>query len=90
MRRLHGKENLPIKAFDTLWFYLMPFLCGTAGAELNFSLIDSSTVRKSFVIIFAALIIRFIVTYFVGFAKRILNWKERVFIAVAWISKGAL
>lgn len=66
-----------------------PLLFGVIGAALDFSAIDSSVIPKSLGVIAGGVLIRCVAATFATFGAG-LSWKERIFIALAWLPKATV
>lgn len=83
-------NNKPKKELAFLWNYMTPFLFGSIGAAVRFDIINGSLISKSIGIIFLGLFIRCFVAFLLSGVRRDFVWKEKLFIALAWIPKATV
>ena len=86
--RVWGHEK-PDALLGKFWKLCGPWLFGTIGASVQFSKIDGKIFGYSLAVIFAGLILRVLITYFVTMGQGFTN-KERGFIAFGWSPKATV
>lgn len=69
--------------------FCQPFLFGTVGAAVLFSKIEASQIAKGLAVIFIGVTARWLATFLVTCEKKF-NYKERAFMAFAWIPKATV
>nr|XP_021532084.1 sodium/hydrogen exchanger 9B1 [Aotus nancymaae] len=84
------QENMKVqKIITNVWDIFQPLLFGLVGAEVSVSSLESNTVGISVATVSLALCVRILTTYllmcFAGF-----SFKEKIFIAFAWMSKATV
>uniref|UniRef100_A0A2K5EUB7 Solute carrier family 9 member B1 n=1 Tax=Aotus nancymaae TaxID=37293 RepID=A0A2K5EUB7_AOTNA len=84
------KQNMKVqKIITNVWDIFQPLLFGLVGAEVSVSSLESNTVGISVATVSLALCVRILTTYllmcFAGF-----SFKEKIFIAFAWMSKATV
>ncbi|XP_043497108.1 sodium/hydrogen exchanger 9B1-like [Polistes fuscatus] len=77
------------KAAYFLWHFMQPVLVGIIGADIDFKDWSASRFGLYCICILIGLITRCI-TAILSTSKTQFSWKERTFIALAWIPKGTL
>ena len=82
-------EDKPEHELAVFWMFCQPFLFGTVGAAVLFSKIEGSMILKGLIVIFCGVSARWIATFIVTFEKKY-NYKERAFMAFAWIPKATV
>lgn len=87
--RVWGNEK-PKKELAYIWNYMTPFLFGTVGASLQFSIIDGSVIANSIWILFVGVTIRCCIAYLVTGVRKDFSWKEKIFVAAAWLPKATV
>ncbi len=89
-----GRKNAELSAslevwFKQLWLLLMPFLFGLIGYEVDVTVVLNLRALLCVCIIFVGLIFRVIASYFSCLGSG-LDWKERLFVAIAWSPKATV
>ncbi|XP_029106005.1 sodium/hydrogen exchanger 9B2-like [Scleropages formosus] len=84
------QSKVPVAAVvGRIWDVFQPLLFGLIGAEITISALDPSTVGLGLAVLGIGLLVRVLITFtmvlFAGF-----NFKEKVFIALAWIPKATV
>ena len=82
-------ENKPEHELAIFWMFCQPFLFGTVGAAVLFNKIEGSMILKGLVVVMIGVSARRIATFIVTFEKKY-NYKERAFMAFAWIPKATV
>uniref|UniRef100_T1JIN7 Cation/H+ exchanger transmembrane domain-containing protein n=1 Tax=Strigamia maritima TaxID=126957 RepID=T1JIN7_STRMM len=72
-----------------LWFVFQPFLFALIGAEINISSLDLNVIGYGVATLACGLTIRILVTSLAVLGAG-LNWKERLFVALAWLPKATV
>lgn len=83
------EENPANTAFEIFWMIFEPILFGVTGASIKLDELDGSIVTIGLGILVAGVVIRILVTIVVGIRCK-LNTKEKIFVAVAWMSKATV
>jgi solute carrier family 9B (sodium/hydrogen exchanger), member 1/2 len=68
---------------------LMPLLYGILGSGLDFEIVDSDIMWRAFVVMIVGTIVRVPLSY-ISVIKADLNYKEKLFISIAWIPKATV
>ncbi|EDV24216.1 uncharacterized protein TRIADDRAFT_57482 [Trichoplax adhaerens] len=76
-------------SIDILWQLFQPILFGLIGAEVDINFLTGSIIGGSFAVLSAGLAIRVVVTY-IGVSHNDLAWKEKLFVAIAWLPKATV
>ena len=71
------------------WIICQPFLFGVVGASIRFNEIGVDMIGKGLFIIFVGIIFRWIAVVLVTFEKKYV-FKERIFMAFAWLPKATV
>ncbi|XP_063699645.1 sodium/hydrogen exchanger 9B2 [Culicoides brevitarsis] len=83
-------EDNPVStAFEIFWMIFEPILFGVTGATVKISLLDPEMVKFCLIILFTGVILRILSTIAISFGDK-LNWKERVFVSLSWMSKATV
>ena len=82
-------DDKPEHELALFWMFCQPFLFGTVGAAVLFSKIEGSMILKGLVVIVIGVSARWLATFIVTFEKKY-NYKERAFMAFAWIPKATV
>jgi len=83
-------EHNPImKLFTKMWIVLEPIIFALIGTEIQIDKIDPETMAYGVLVLVGALIIRMAGT-FVAVMGGDLNFKERIFMAFAWMPKATV
>lgn len=83
-------EDNPVStAFEIFWMIFEPILFGVTGATVKINLLDPEMVKFCIIILIAGVVLRILSTIFISFGDK-LNWKERVFVSLAWMSKATV
>jgi len=84
-----GDHNPVSKTFQRMWIILQPVIFALIGTEIQVDKINGTTLGLSLVVLVLALIIRMAATYLAVMGGD-LNWKEKVFMAFAWLPKATV
>lgn len=76
-------------AFEIFWMLFEPLLFGVTGTQIKLNELDGDTVYLTVGILLAGIVLRMIVTFFVGIGSK-LNVKEKIFIAFACAAKATV
>lgn len=83
-------EHNPImKLFTKMWIVLEPIIFALIGTEIQMDKIDPETMAYGIIVLVGALVIRMAGT-FVAVMGGNLNFKERIFMAFAWMPKATV
>lgn len=74
---------------DKLWSFLAVFLFSLIGADVKVTNIDGNIVLSIVAVLLIGLLLRMVTTYCCLFSGG-LNFKEKVFICIGWVSKAAV
>ncbi|KAG5344392.1 SL9B1 protein, partial [Acromyrmex charruanus] len=77
------------KAFYFLWHFVQPILGGVIGADIDFRNWPPSRFGLYFICVLIGIFMRS-TTAFLTTIRMPFTWKERLFIAIAWVPKGTL
>ncbi|XP_076270844.1 na[+]/H[+] hydrogen antiporter 1 [Rhynchophorus ferrugineus] len=83
------EDNPAATAFEIFWMIFEPILFGVTGAQIKFHELDSSIVAIGAGVLVAAMLSRILITILVGIGCK-LNLKEKLFIALALMSKATV
>ncbi|CAH1388389.1 unnamed protein product [Nezara viridula] len=83
------EKNKVAENFGKLWTIVQPALFGLIGPEVDFSVIDVSLLGQSAAIFLLSLVIR-MATCVLCLLKIGLQWKEMLFVSIAWIPKATI
>jgi solute carrier family 9B (sodium/hydrogen exchanger), member 1/2 len=75
--------------FAYLWTFCQPLLFGLIGAEVVLEKVHLETVGLALAVIVTALFVRMVFTV-ISVSCAGLNFKERLFVAIAWIPKATV
>merc|ERR1711962_1250546 len=84
-----GDHNPVMKTFKRMWIILEPIIFALIGTEIQVDKIDFQVLGYSILVLFGALVIRMIGTYF-SVTCGTLNTKEKIFMAFAWLPKATV
>ena len=84
-----GDHNPVTKTFQRMWIILQPVIFALIGTEIQVDKINGTTLGLSLLVLGLALIIRMGATYLAVMGGD-LNWKEKVFMAFAWLPKATV
>lgn len=83
-------EDNPVStAFEIFWMIFEPILFGITGASIKIRELDPHLVSIGAGCIYVCIIIRIIVTVAIAFGDK-LNVKEKIFVAISWMSKATV
>ncbi|XP_055544236.1 sodium/hydrogen exchanger 9B2 isoform X5 [Wyeomyia smithii] len=83
-------EDNPVStAFEIFWMIFEPILFGITGASIKISDLDPHLVSIGVGCIYAGIVIRIAVTAGIAFGDK-LNVKEKLFVAISWMSKATV
>ena len=77
------------EAFGHAWNSLMPLLFGLIGTEIKFEYMESAIILKALLVLMGGLIVRVCVSFLTVMGVG-LNFKEQLFVAIAWIPKATV
>ncbi|XP_041842141.1 sodium/hydrogen exchanger 9B2 isoform X2 [Melanotaenia boesemani] len=84
------RDKVPVAALvGRSWDVFQPLLFGLIGAEITVTALSLNTVGLGMACICTGLVVRLLVTFLLVHAGGF-NWKEKVFIAVAWLPKATV
>lgn len=83
------EENPANTAFEIFWMIFEPILFGITGASIKLNKLDASLVCYCLGILITVIIIRILTTVVLGIGCN-LNLKEKVFVAISWMSKATV
>lgn len=83
------EDNPVATAFEIFWMIFEPILFGVTGATVKIDLLDPEMVKFCLIILFTGVIVRILSTIAISFGDK-LNWKERVFVSLSWMSKATV
>ena len=75
--------------FKQLWLLLMPFLFGLIGYEVDIVVVMNTRALLCVLVIAIGLVFRVVASYLCTFGTE-LNWKEMLFVAIAWSPKATV
>lgn len=81
--------NPVAEVYSTVWIFLQPLLFGLIGTEIKFTDIDMQLIWQGLAILGFGLIVR-IITCCVVLIGANLNWKEILFVNLAWLPKATV
>ncbi|XP_069677232.1 sodium/hydrogen exchanger 9B2-like isoform X3 [Periplaneta americana] len=84
-----GSQNSVSSGFVTLWVVFQPVLFGLIGTEINLSVLEAETVGLGIACLSLSLVMR-MVSSAATVAGVGLNWKEKLFVAIAWFPKATV
>lgn len=77
------------RIFAYLWMLFQPVLFGLVGAEVSLENVRSEFVGQAMGVICIGLVFRMLAAV-IATTKSGLNWKEKLFTAIAWLPKAAV
>ncbi|XP_044268567.1 sodium/hydrogen exchanger 9B2 isoform X2 [Tribolium madens] len=83
------EDNPAATAFEIFWMIFEPVLFSITGAQIKLDELDGHIVSIGVAILIAGVIIRIIATVLLGIGCK-LNLKEKIFVALAWMSKATV
>lgn len=83
------EDNPVATAYEIFWMIFEPVLFGLTGASIKFKHFDKDVVLISIGIVIACVVLRIVITIVLGISSK-LNFKEKLFISIAWMTKAAL
>ncbi|KAH9519772.1 Sodium/hydrogen exchanger 9B2 [Bulinus truncatus] len=87
---LKENEKVPIEnVFGVMWMIFQPFLFGLIGSEVDVLQLDIDVVGLGIAVLAIGLTARIIVSFLSVFFTN-LSYKERLFVAVAWLPKATV
>nr|KAF7401871.1 hypothetical protein H0235_015207 [Vespula pensylvanica] len=84
-----SKSNPVATSFEIFWMIFEPILFGITGTQITIAELKGKTVYLGISCLIAGIVIRIIVTIFVGIGSK-LNTKEKVFISLSWMAKATV
>ncbi|KAK5646398.1 hypothetical protein RI129_004862 [Pyrocoelia pectoralis] len=88
----HGwevEDNPASTAFEIFWMIFEPILFGITGAQIKFAELQVDVVTIGLGILVAGVLIRICSTVVIGIGSK-LNLKEKIFVALSWMSKATV
>ncbi|XP_040159562.1 sodium/hydrogen exchanger 9B2 isoform X1 [Anopheles arabiensis] len=83
-------EDNPVStAFEIFWMIFEPILFGITGASIKIAELDPHIVSIGVGSIYAVAVIRILTTVAIAFGDK-LNVKEKIFVAISWMSKATV
>lgn len=83
-------EDNPVStAFEIFWMIFEPILFGITGASIKIRELDPHIVSIGVGCIYVCIIVRIAVTVAIAFGDK-LNVKEKIFVAISWMSKATV
>lgn len=82
-------QNPVATSFEIFWMIFEPILFGITGTQITIAELKGKTVYLGISCLIAGIVIRIIVTIFVGIGSK-LNTKEKVFISLSWMAKATV
>lgn len=76
------------QTFEVLWSIFEPIMFSLIGADINTTVLDGGMVGLAVGCILISLVFRTVATWVLLLAAKRFNWKERLFIALAWLPKA--
>jgi solute carrier family 9B (sodium/hydrogen exchanger), member 1/2 len=83
-------EGIPTLEIKYTWFALMPAYHGHFGAQFDLSRIDPLTIGKTLGVLIAGVALRSLIAFILLLRDAQYNWKERLFLVIAWMPKAGL
>lgn len=83
------EDNPGSTAFEIFWMIFEPILFGVTGAQVNFAELDIHVVSIGVGCLITSGIVRILATVLVGIGSK-LNLKEKIFVALSWMSKATV
>ncbi|XP_015835932.1 sodium/hydrogen exchanger 9B2 isoform X2 [Tribolium castaneum] len=83
------EDNPAATAFEIFWMIFEPVLFSITGAQVKLDELDGYIVSIGVAILIAGIVIRIAVTVLLGIGCK-LNLKEKIFVALAWMSKATV
>ncbi|KAJ1530721.1 hypothetical protein ONE63_005582 [Megalurothrips usitatus] len=74
--------------FEMLWAVFEPIMFSLIGADINTGVLDGGMVGLAVGCITVSLLFRTLSTWLLLLAGKRFNWKERLFVALAWLPKA--
>ncbi|KAK7867327.1 hypothetical protein R5R35_001106 [Gryllus longicercus] len=83
------EDNPVATAFEVFWMIFEPILFSLTGTQVRFDELAGDTVTVAFACLIIGIVIRIVVTVIVAIGSK-LNLKEKIFVALAWMSKATV
>lgn len=83
------EDNPAATAFEIFWMIFEPILFGITGAQIKLNELEGSAVYIGIGCMVGGIIIRILITILLGIGCK-LNMKEKVFVAISWMSKATV
>ena len=83
------EENNTEKNLKKMWIILSPVIFGLVGTEVQLNKLDGQTVGLGLAVLFGTVAIRSLAA-FLAMWNREFNWREMLFLAIAWIPKATV
>lgn len=83
------EDNPAATAFEIFWIIFQPILFGVTGAQIKIAELDGTIVAIGVGILVFGIVIRILATIVMGIGCK-LNLKEKLFVALCWMSKATV
>lgn len=83
------EDNPGATAFEIFWMIFEPILFGITGASIKLNKLNGNMVSVCIGIIVAGILLRIVATVLLGIGCK-LNLKEKLFVAISWMSKATV
>ena len=83
------EHNDTEKNLKKMWIVLSPVIFGLVGTEVQIDKLNGHTVALGFAVLIITVVVRTIAAYFSMWTRKF-NWKEMLFMALAWVSKATV
>ncbi|XP_044752203.1 sodium/hydrogen exchanger 9B2 isoform X2 [Coccinella septempunctata] len=83
------EDNPAATAFEIFWMIFEPILFGVTGTQIKINELDPEIVTYSLAILIVGVLIRIVLTILIGIGCK-LNLKEKLFVALSWMSKATV
>ena len=83
------EHNDTEKNLKKMWIVLSPVIFGLVGTEVQIDKLNGHTVALGFAVLIITVVVRTIAAYFSMWTRKF-NWKEMLFLALAWVSKATV
>lgn len=85
----HIEENPVARAYEIFWMMFEPVLFGITGASIKFEQLHKDVILISIGIVVTCVAARMVISVILGIGSK-LNFKEKLFVSIAWMAKAAL
>lgn len=83
------EDNPAATAFEIFWMIFEPILFGVTGTQIKINELNPEIVTYSLAILIVGVFIRIVLTILMGIGCK-LNLKEKLFVALSWMSKATV